>query len=231
MARPKKIVEDVISTTPVKKTRAKTTTTKKTTSPKSKSTTTTTKRVRKTPEQKEAEREQRKAARLLKREQKKEELLIQKEEEASLTKEIVEEIPHLFEESYVMPDSYVIVLTPQGNVYVEATPRYYSDFSVFCNFLASTPEVNENNLFQYRGIIKVSSFEGMDIVTSAYDSPKQLNHFAKKFPEIKNETSLVGGNIIFTGKGKPFTKRETKKAFEKIIERLQAEEEINLDDK
>lgn len=207
----------------------KTTATKKTTT---KSTTTTTRkpRTRKTPEEREIERENRKALRAAEREAKKHQQAIEKEEQISLSKPTdIPEESYVFEDSYKSPTEFVIVLTPTGKIYLEPVPRY-CDFSVFRTFIASFPDINDTNILQYRGIISTSQIEDFEVVTAAYDTPKQINPFTKKFPEIKNYTQAIGGNLVFTGVNKPLNKKEAKKVFQTIVSRLQAEEEFNVDD-
>lgn len=187
-------------------------------------------RTRKTPEEREIERENRRALRAIEKEKQKHQQAIEKEEQISLSKpKDIPEESYVFEDSYKSPTEFVIVLTPTGRIYLEPVPRY-CDFSVFRTFIASFPDINDTNILQYRGILSTSQIEDFEVVTAAYDTPKQINPFTKKFPEIKNYTQAIGGNLVFTGVNKPLNKKEAKKVFQAIVSRLLVEEEINIDD-
>lgn len=187
-------------------------------------------RTRKTPEEREIERENRRALRAIEKEKQKHQQAIEKEEQISLSKpKDIPEESYVFEDSYKSPTEFVIVLAPTGKIYLEPVPRY-CDFSVFKIFIASFPDINDTNILQYRGIISTSQIEDFEVVTAAYDTPKQINPFTKKFPEIKNYTQAIGGNLVFTGVNKPLNKKEAKKVFQAIVSRLLVEEEINIDD-
>ena len=152
-----------------------------------------------------------------------------REEEKELTSRPVstaKEIPYTVKDSLNKRDEYIIVLIPDGNLYVEQIPQY-CDFNLFRAFASCTTEISDSNNFSFKVSMSITSYGKMEIVTGTYDTPKTLNPFSNLF-DIKNTTKAVGGNIVFTMPNRPFTKKEVDKYYKVIVKDLQKEIAIDV---
>ena len=158
------------------------------------------------------------------REEKKVKAMVEKEE-ATPRKE-VKEVPYSIKESSSPSKNFIIVLTPEGEIWVDPVPRY-CNFLTFRNFISSCPDLSDNNV-NFKSSVSVTKFDIGEIATSVFDGTRKQNPFAYKFG-VRNETKVVGGNLIFSGPERGFTKKEVSEIYPKIIETLQTPEEVNLD--
>ena len=72
-----------------------------------------------------------------------------REEEKELASRPVstaKEIPYTVKDSLNKRDEYIIVLSPDGNLYVEQIPQY-CDFNLFRAFASCTTEISDSNNF------------------------------------------------------------------------------------
>lgn len=131
-----------------------------------------------------------------------------------------EEPTYSYKESILDPSTYVITLTPKGEIYIDPVPRY-TDFITFRNFLVSAPDIVSQDLLQIRADIKVRKVGEADLVYSIVSGTRKLNPYADKFLDSPYKIN-IGGSLVFTGDGKGFTKEETKKMFNYIVNILQS---------
>lgn len=123
---------------------------------------------------------------------------------------------------------WVVVLTPDGHIYQEPVPRYCS-VGVFSAILCSFPEISENDHIRMDANLSKTPFSCGEIVTASYGNVTKRNNYASHF-DVKNETSIVGGNMVFTNKDeKAFTKAQAGKAVKWVIKQLSKEENIVID--
>ena len=132
------------------------------------------------------------------------------------------------EESEYKVKDFIVVLAPNGDVYQEPVPRYCS-FDAFCAVIASMPDVPVMNSFTFKADITDTDLGNCHAITNCYDGTRKQNPFAKKF-DLRNGTSLIGGNIIFTGDGKPLTKAGADRIAKYVLKTVQSEETFSIDD-
>lgn len=125
------------------------------------------------------------------------------------------------------PESFVIVLTPEGNIYSEPVPRY-CDFINFINFLSCCKDLPNAKQFSFKADAVNTEFKFGMISTTAFDGDRRFNPYAGCF-NLKNSTKAIGGNLIFSKEDGGYKKRELKKVSEWIINELQKEEKIDVD--
>ena len=135
----------------------------------------------------------------------------------------VKEIPYTLKDSLNKEDEYIITLTSSGDVFIDPVPRTCSS-NIIRSFIASTPEIPVSDLFNFKAIMKVRDYEGMEIVSVMMENAKRVNPFAEKFGLSKGTV----GNIVFTLSNKGFNKKELSIYYNKIIEGLQKEEIIEI---
>lgn len=135
---------------------------------------------------------------------------------------------YLYKESLLSPSTYVIVLTPRGEIYIDPVPRY-TDFINFRNFIASCPDNPSTENLYIKSEIKVISIPKGELIYSTVDGSRRINPFTDKFIESKSKVN-VSGNLIFTGEDKGFSKKEAEAVFNWIVKTLQTPEIIYLKD-
>ena len=204
MARPKKIVEEPKTTTKkvVKKTttsKTKTTTAKKTT-------------VKKVPPKKEV-------------------TLPKTAMQAVLDKVSGKNEPEIEEYTFDIkdveftPENFVVILTPDRNIYEEPVPRY-CDFDSFKYMLTVLPDMPTTQGYSMRAdIVSVKYGSSYEMFYNIFDGTRRTrNKYAPKF----GVNVTIGGNLVFTGKGRPLDKKGADKLAKEIFKTLQEEEVIDM---
>lgn len=139
-------------------------------------------------------------------------------------------IPWTVDEAEYTPESWVVVITINGNVYQEPVPRY-CNANYFVSLLAAMPDKLDNTTNKFvasaEEICKTDfKVKGVDcyINTVAFNGTRSINNFSSIF-NIKNATKNVGGNLVFSSLDGGFTKAQCKKVTEAIVKKLNTYEE------
>ena len=132
----------------------------------------------------------------------------------------VEEIPYNFKDAILISPTYVIVLTPNAEIYVDPVPRY-TDFVNFRNFLASCPDNSNEEYLNIKSEIKKISVPNGEMIYSIFDGSRKSNPFVDRFIDSKKGKVNIGGNLIFSGESRGLTKSESEKMFNWIVKTLQ----------
>ena len=137
----------------------------------------------------------------------------------------VEEIPYNFKDATLISPTYVIVLTPNAEIYVDPVPRY-TDFVNFRNFLASCPDNSNEEYLNIKSEIKKISIPNGEMTYSIFDGSRKSNPFVDRFIDSKKGKVNIGGNLIFSGESRGLTKSESEKMFNWIVKILQTPDVI-----
>ena len=137
----------------------------------------------------------------------------------------VEEIPYNFKDATLISPTYVIVLTPNAEIYVDPVPRY-TDFVNFRNFLASCPDSSNEEYLNIKSEIKKISIPNGEMTYSIFDGSRKSNPFVDRFIDQKRGKVNIGGNLIFSGESRGLTKSESEKMFNWIVKTLQTPDVI-----
>ena len=137
----------------------------------------------------------------------------------------VEEIPYNFKDAALISPTYVIVLTPNAEIYVDPVPRY-TDFVNFRNFLASCPDNSNEEYLNIKSEIKKISIPNGEMTYSIFDGSRKVNPFIDRFIDSKKGKVNIGGNLIFSGESRGLTKSESEKMFNWIVKTLQTPDVI-----
>ena len=137
----------------------------------------------------------------------------------------VEEIPYNFKDATLISPTYVIVLTPNAEIYVDPVPRY-TDFVNFRNFLASCPDSSNEEYLNIKSEIKKISIPNGEMTYSIFDGSRKSNPFLDRFIDQKRGKVNIGGNLIFSGESRGLTKSESEKMFNWIVKTLQTPDVI-----
>ena len=137
----------------------------------------------------------------------------------------VEEIPYNFKDAALISPTYVIVLTPNAEIYVDPVPRY-TDFVNFRNFLASCPDNSNEEYLNIKSEIKKISIPNGEMTYSIFDGSRKVNPFIDRFIDSKKGKVNIGGNLIFSGESRGLTKSESEKMFNWIVKTLQTSDVI-----
>ena len=137
----------------------------------------------------------------------------------------VEEIPYNFKDATLISSTYVIVLTPNAEIYVDPVPRY-TDFVNFRNFLASCPDNSNEEYLNIKSEIKKISVPNGEMTYSIFDGSRKVNPFVDRFIDSKKGKVNIGGNLIFSGESRGLTKSESEKMFNWIVKTLQTPDVI-----
>ena len=136
---------------------------------------------------------------------------------------VIKEIPYNLKDSLNKEDEYIITLTSSGDIFVDPVPGACSS-NIIRSFVASTPEIPVSDLFNFKAIMRIKEYEGMEVTSVMIENAKRINPFAEKFGLSKG----TAGNIVFTLSNKGFNKKELSIYYNKIIEGLQREEIIEI---
>ena len=137
----------------------------------------------------------------------------------------VEEIPYNFKDATLISPTYVIVLTPNAEIYVDPVPRY-TDFVNFRNFLASCPDNSNEEYLNIKSEIKKISVPNGEMTYSIFDGSRKVNPFVDRFTDSKKGKVNIGGNLVFSGESRGLTKSESEKMFNWIVKTLQTPDVI-----
>ena len=137
----------------------------------------------------------------------------------------VEEIPYTFKDATLISPTYVIVLTPNAEIYVDSVPRY-TDFVNFRNFLASCPDNSNEEYLNIKSEVKKISIPNGEMTYSIFDGSRKVNPFVDRFIDSKKGKVNIGGNLIFSGESRGLTKSESEKMFNWIVKTLQTPDVI-----
>ena len=137
----------------------------------------------------------------------------------------VEEIPYTFKDATLISPTYIIVLTPNAEIYVDPVPRY-TDFVNFRNFLASCPDNSNEEYLNIKSEIKKISVPNGEMTYSIFDGSRKVNPFVDRFIDSKKGKVNIGGNLIFSGESRGLTKSESEKMFNWIVKTLQTPDVI-----
>ena len=137
----------------------------------------------------------------------------------------VEEIPYNFKDATLISPTYVIVLTPNAEIYVDPVPRY-TDFVNFRNFLASCPDNSNEEYLNIKSEIKKISVPNGEMTYSIFDGSRKSNPFVDRFIDQKRGKINIGGNLVFSGESRGLTKSESEKMFNWIVKTLQTPDVI-----
>lgn len=133
------------------------------------------------------------------------------------------------EAEFTCENGWIVVLTPEGNVYQEPVSRY-CDLSSFLAVVCSLPCISADSHLRMEAAISRSVFEYGEIVAAAYLGMSTRNNFAEHF-NIQTEPRIVGGNIVFSGKDNTsFTLEQAREVTKWVIAQLEAEEEVDTSD-
>ena len=125
-------------------------------------------------------------------------------------------------------NSWIVVLTPNGDIYQEPVSRY-CDFPSFLAVVCSLPSISADSHLRMECSISKTPFEYGEITTAAYFGTSARNNFADHF-NLQMEPKAVGGNIVFSGKdGTAFTLDQAKEVVKWVIAQIEKEEEIDTD--
>lgn len=139
-------------------------------------------------------------------------------------------LKYTVEETVYEPKKWIIVLTPKGQVYQEPVPRYF-EYQNFVGILASAPDklIISSTMIDFDAMLHHTAFEVKDIpceiVTAEFTGNRAENPYGEPFG-IKNGTNKIGGNIIFAGPEKGFTKTQAGTVVSQIVKILNKHEEI-----
>lgn len=205
MARPKKIVEESKATTAKKAVKKTTTSKTKTTAVKKTS-------AKKVPPKKEV-------------------TLPKTAMQAVLDKVSGKKEPEIEEYAFDIkdvefnPENFVVILTPDRNIYEEPVPRY-CDFDSFKYMLTVLPDMPTTQGYSMRAdIVNVKYGSSYEMFYNIFDGTRRTrNKYAPKF----GVNLTIGGNLVFTGKGKPLDKKGADKLAKEIFKTLQEEEVIDM---
>lgn len=137
----------------------------------------------------------------------------------------VEEIPYTFKDAILISPTYVIVLTPNAEIYIDPVPRY-TDFVNFRNFLASCPDNSNEETLNIKSEIKKIAIPNGEMTYSIFDGSRKVNPFVDRFIDSKKGKVNIGGNLIFSGESRGLTKSESEKMFNWIVKTLQTPDVI-----
>ena len=141
----------------------------------------------------------------------------------------LEKAKYTVEETEYEPTRFIVVITPKGVVYQEPVPRYF-EYKNFVALIAAAPDkmVISSTLVDFDANLSHTAFEvkGVDceIVTADFTGNRSENSYSQFF-DIKNGTLKVGGNIIFAGPERGFTKVQAKAVVSQIIKIFDKSEE------
>lgn len=133
------------------------------------------------------------------------------------------------EDSEYTPSQWVVVLTPKGDIYQEPVPRY-ADAQYFIYILASVPDSPIiGNKIDFSAEIYKTSFtvKGVDCVinTVNFEGTRKENAYVCAF-ELKNGTTKIGGNLVFSKDNSGFSKKEAEKVVAEIVKKLNNYKEV-----
>ena len=133
------------------------------------------------------------------------------------------------EAEFTCENGWIVVLTPEGNIYQEPVSRY-CDLSSFLAVVCSLPCISADSHLRMEAAISRSIFEYGEIVAAAYQGTSARNTFAEHF-NIQTEPRIAGGNIVFSGKDNTaFTLEQAREVTKWVIAQLEVEEEIDTSD-
>lgn len=123
------------------------------------------------------------------------------------------------------PENFVVILTPDRNIYEEPVPRY-CDFDSFKYMLTVLPDIPTTQGYSMRAdIVNVKYESSYEMFYNIFDGTRRTrNKYAQKF----GVNVTIGGNLVFTGKGKPLDKKGADKLAREIFKTLQEEEGIDM---
>ena len=155
-----------------------------------------------------------------------------KEERGAIIREAITpskpKLSYTFEETQYVPKEWVVVVTPNGQIYQEPVPRYfpYNTFVAILAGIPSSPIVS--NTIDFNAELHYTAFEvsGVDcnIVTCTFNGQRKENAYSCVF-DIKNGTNKIGGNIVFAGNDKGFTDKQAQSVVKAIIKKFDKYEE------
>lgn len=140
---------------------------------------------------------------------------------------IVPEVPYTIKEAEPVKESFIVVLTPEGSIYIEPVPRY-CDFITFRNFMASFPDMPSSDNFSFKAAVSTYEAGDGELSISQFDGTRKTNPFVNCFFDFKKGFKNVGGNLVFTGKGKGLSEAESKKMFNWVVKTLQTPIEADV---
>lgn len=128
-------------------------------------------------------------------------------------------------------ERWIVVLTPEGNLYQEPVPRYAS-YENFLKIICNIPDANG-------GVsVRDSALEAIDLGTpkspfilitaETINGSKQDNKYIRCFR--KGFKPTMGCLVFSKDMETPFTKKEAEKAVDWIIRLLEKEEDIEVED-
>lgn len=133
------------------------------------------------------------------------------------------------EAEFTCENGWIVVLTPEGNIYQEPVSRY-CDLSSFLAVVCSLPCISADSHLRMEAAISKSVFKYGEIVAAAYLGASARNNFAERF-NIQTEPRIVGGNIVFSGKeNTSFTLEQAREVTKWVIAQIEVEEEIDTND-
>jgi len=123
---------------------------------------------------------------------------------------------------------WVVCINTLGHIFQEPVPRY-CDYQSFVYLLAGIPDNPSYNtktvsleVDYYLTKFEVKNVD-CHIVSSSNNGSRSPNAYADCF-DIENGTKRVGGNIVFAGHDKGFTKKEAKEVVNQIIKTFNSKE-------
>lgn len=128
---------------------------------------------------------------------------------------------YTIDETEFNPKEWVVCLTRQGCIYQEPVPRYF-DYKNFVYLLVGMPDkpIYNNKTISFEADYFQTVFEVKNvdcaIYTCSYNGYRSQNPFAECF-DIKNGTTLVGGNLVFGGTEKGLNKKQAELVVKQII--------------
>lgn len=131
-------------------------------------------------------------------------------------------------------NTYIVVVTCKGHIYADTVPTQI-DFISYRDFLATIADnisIGENT-FKVEGTIKVTDIPEINaqMITAIYKGDRYVNAYGDVFDKILGMSTLIGGNIIFSGVNAGLNKEEATKVINWIINKLQNSEQIISFDK
>ena len=133
------------------------------------------------------------------------------------------------EAEFTCENGWVVVLTPEGNIYQEPVSRY-CDLPSFLAVVCSLPCISADSHLRMEAAISKTVFKYGEIVAAAYSGVSARNNFAERF-NIQTEPRIVGGNIVFSGKeNTSFTLEQAREVTKWVIAQIEVEEELDTSD-
>lgn len=131
-------------------------------------------------------------------------------------------------------NTYIVVVTCKGHIYADTVPTQI-DFISYRDFLATIADnisIGENT-FKVEGTIKVTDIPEINaqMITAIYKGDRYVNAYGDVFDKILGMSTLIGGNIIFSGVNAGLNKEEATKVINWVINKLQNSEQIISFDK